>query len=419
MDFRHHLTGRAVRSLLSAAAMLALATAAGAADWPQFMGPKGDGTSPEKGLARTFPADGPKVLWRVPLGPGFGPAAIRDGQVFVLDRANKQETLRCHDLATGKELWTFAYDAPGGFSIEGSRCTPAVGDKYVFTIGGTGLFYCVDRATHKEVWHKDLMAEYGDRVPNWGVAQSPLLYKDVVIAAPQSRDAGVVAYDLATGKERWRSAGVGRMAYAAPSLINIGGVDQVVIVTNDGATAVNASDGKTLWSYAHRCQIAVPNVTVLGGGKLMITGGYNAGTAFFQVSKEGDTWTTKTLATVDGIGGHCHIGLVTGGHIYMLCNTNERADGLVCFDMDGKITWQTRREPYLDKGGSLLTGDNLIYMMDGNTGELYIIEPSAEGFKSLAKAKVLDGRQIWAPLALSDGKLIVRSQSEMKCLDLK
>jgi outer membrane protein assembly factor BamB len=101
-----------------------------AADWPGYMGPKRDGTSTETGILRTWPKEGPKVLWTVPLGIGFGGPAISRGKVYLLDRDDKVgDTLRVYDLATGKELWNFAYDAPGTFEFPGSRTpsTPARG----------------------------------------------------------------------------------------------------------------------------------------------------------------------------------------------------------------------------------------------------------------------------------------------------
>jgi outer membrane protein assembly factor BamB len=81
--------------------------------------------------------------------------------------------------------------------------------------------------------------------------------------------------------------------------------------------------------------------------------------------------------------------------------------------------WQTKREPFLCKGGSVLTADGLIYVMDGKSGELHVVEPSPAGFKSLAKAKLLEGKEIWGPLALADGRLLIRDQGQMKCVDLR
>jgi len=396
------------------------AAVAAAADWAQFMGPQGDGTSTETGLLRAFPAGGPKVLWTVPLGRGYGGAAVRDGKVYVLDRVDQEkDVLRCIDVASGKEEWNFAYSAPGRIDHDGSRSTPAVSEKSVFIIGPLGQLHCIDRTTHQPIWQKNLLNDYASKRPNWAVAQSPLLYKDLVIVAPQSGSVGVVALEQATGKEVWKSGPIGPMAYATPLVLNIDGVEQIVVVNPKGAAAVAAADGKVLWEYAHPCKIPVPNVTSLGGGKLFVTGGYNAGSAVIQVSKNGEKWTAKELSKLALIGGHCHPALFFKDHLYMLCNTNERADGMVCLDTNAKVVWQTKRNPYLCKGGSILTGDGLMYVMDGERGELYIVEPSPAGFKSLGKAKLLDGREIWGPLALSDGKLIIRDQTQMKCVDLK
>jgi outer membrane protein assembly factor BamB len=390
-----------------------------AADWPQFMGPNGDGTSLEKGLACAWPAGGPKVLWTVPMGPGYGGAAIRDGSVYVLDRTgHDQDVLRVLDLASGKENWSFSYEAPGPIDHEGSRSTPAVTARFVYTIGPFGHFHCVDLAAHQVVWKKNLLADYGTHAPHWAVAQSPVLYKDMVIAAPQSGQAGIVAFDQATGQERWRSGPIGSMDYSSPMWLTLDGVEQFVIVNGLGVAGVNAADGKVLWKYAHPCKISIPNVTAMGDGKLFVTGAYMAGSAVIQVSRQDSAWSAKELGRNNQIGGHCHPALFYQDHLYLLCNVNERKDGMVCFDSDCKVVWQTKNNPNLDKGGSILTADGIIYVMDGGTGELHIVQPSPAGFKSLAKAKVLDGREIWGPLALAQGKLVIRDQKQMKCVDI-
>ena len=408
--------GRLWRILLTVAGSVTLVAGA---DWPQFMGPNGDGTSAEKGLLRAWPADGPKVLWTFAMGPGYGGAAIRDGKVYVLDRVDKKkDVLRCLDLGSGKEEWTFSYDAPGEVNHEGSRSTPAVTENYVYTVGPFGHFHCLDRATHQVVWKKNLVTDYGTKPPRWAVGQSPLLYENLVVVAPQADLVGVVAFDQATGAEKWRSGEIGAMGYCSPMKTTIDQVDQIVVFTPIGVAAVRASDGKLLWKYAHACKIPIPNVTALGGGRLFVTGAYLAGSAIIQVSHDGGKWTVKELASINQMGGHCHPALLWQDHLYLLCNINERSDGMVCFDLEGKVVWQTRKDPNLDKGGSILTADGLIYVMDGRTGELYIVEPSPQGFKSLGKATLLGGKEIWGPLALSEGKLVIRDQSQMKCVDL-
>ena len=128
-----------------------------AADWPCFRGPNGDCTSSETGLIKSWRGKGLTVLWTADLGPGFGAPVARDHKVYLLDREQgKKDILRCWDLATGKEQWTFAYDAPGDISVAGSRSSPTVNDKHVFTLGTYGDLHCVSRQTKTAVWKTNL-----------------------------------------------------------------------------------------------------------------------------------------------------------------------------------------------------------------------------------------------------------------------
>ena len=397
-----------------------VAASASAGEWPQFLGPNRNATSTEKGLMREWPEGGPKVLWTVEVGPGYGGAAIRDGLVHILDRQRSEaDVLRVFDLKTGKEVWKFGYPAPGRISHAGSRSTPTVGERFIYIVGPKGHFHCVDRQTHQAVWQKHLIRDYKGREPSWAVAQSPLLYKDTVIVAPQGPEVGVVAFDQATGKVRWESDPVGPMDYASPMLRTIGGVEQITIVNREGPRAVDPATGKLLWKYDHRCRILVPPMTELPESRFFVTGGYNAGSAVIRVTKGAGGFQVEELARIDKVGSHIHPGLLHEGNVYTLCNTNERRDGLVCFDQQCRIVWQTGKDPNLCKGGSILTADNLIYIMDGAKGDLHIVAPSADGFKSLDKVKLLGGRDIWGPLALSDGYLVIRDQQQMKCVDIK
>ena len=391
-----------------------------AADWPQFLGPTRDGVAPKGKLARTWPAGGPKVLWTFELGMGFAGPAIRDGKVYVLDRVkDARDVLRCLDLAKGKQQWSFAYDAPGKLDHNGSRTTPAVDDKHVFIIGPFGHFHCVDKATHKAVWSKHLLDDFGGRRPNWGVAQSPLLYKKAVIVAPLGRKAGVVAYDRASGKELWRSRAVGRMAYVSPMVTTIDGVDQVVVVTTRRVVGLDAADGKVLWTYGGwRCNIPIPAPTAVGDGRLFITGGYNAGSAMIKVTREEGKFTATELFKIKPMGSQIHNALLHEKHLYVNCNTNSKRDGLVCFDLDGKVKWQQKRSPNFERG-NLILADGLIYIMDGKAGVLRIVKPDPDKYTELARVKVLGGAKIWAPMAVSGGKLIIRDQRRMKCLEVK
>jgi len=399
------------------------------ADWPQYLGPNRNATSPEKGLLRSWPQVGPKVLWTVALGPGYGGAAVSDGKVYVLDRIrSKKDVLRCLDLVTGKEQWSYEYDAPGRVQHPGSRSTPSIDGNYIYTCGSFGDLYCFDKNTHKPVWHKNVWKDYDDgNVPRWAITQNPLIYNDSLIVASQTPKAGVVAYDKLTGQVKWASPALpGRVGYVSPKIVKINGNDNVVMITagarGGGGGAVIGMDpdsGKQLWIYeGWSCMIPVPNVTEIGDGRLFVTGGYRAGSAMIKVAANGDSYTVTELYKTDDFGTHCHPAVLHEGHLYAHCTTNSRRDGMVCMDFDGKVKWKTGRSPVFDKGGFILA-DDLILSVDGRVGILYLIEPDPAGYKELAKARLLDTNECWGELALVDGKLLIRDQEKMRCVVVK
>ena len=420
--FRRYLMRR--RTIAALILVLVVAGPALAADWPQFLGPNRNATSGETGLARKWPADGPKVIWTRKIGLGFGGAAVVGGELFILDRdaAGRKDVLRCLSLADGKDLWSYAYDARGPFSHDGSRSTPAVDKDNVYTVGPLGDLYCISRKTHQPLWKKQLLRAFGGRKPRWVISQSPLLYKDMVIVAPQGTSAGIVAFERATGAVRWKSPSFGKgVSYASPVLITVGGTDQIAMVTgerNSMVVGVSAADGKILWSYdGWSCRIAIPSVTAIGDGRLFITGEYGAGSAMIKITGSGGSFKATELYKTDICGSQIHQPLQFKGHLYMHSNGNSRKDGMLCITLDGKPKWKSRSEPNFQRGG-LMLADGLIFSVDGRTGVLYLIEPDPTGLKIISKVKILGGREIWGPLALSDRKLIIRDQTQIKCLDV-
>jgi outer membrane protein assembly factor BamB len=411
------------------ATIVVLTAGATLADWPQYLGPNRNATSPEKGLLRSWPKGGPKVIWTVPLGPGYGGAAVSDDKVYVLDRIrSKQDVLRCLDLTTGRDLWSYAYNAPGRVSHPGSRSTPAIDGNYIYTCGSFGDLYCFDKNAHKPVWKKNVWKDFGGgSMPRWAISQNPLIYDDSLIVASQTSKAGVVAYDKLTGKVKWASPALpGRVGYVSPAIVKISDEDHLVMITagnRDGSggevLGMDPGTGKGLWIYENwSCRIPVANVTQIGDGRLFITGGYEAGSAMIKVTSSSDSYAVTELYKTDDFGTHVHPAILYKDHLYAHCTTNSRRDGMVCMDLDGEVKWKTGRSPVFDKGGFLLA-DGLIFSVDGREGILYLVEPDPAGYKELASAKLLDTNECWGPLALVDGKLLIRDQKQMRCVVVK
>jgi len=400
-----------------------------AGDWPGFQGPSRDGTSKETGLRRSFPDAGPEVLWTVELGPGFGGAAVAGGEVFLFDRIlSEQDVLRCLDLKTGQELWRYAYEAPGRLNYAGSRGVPAVTEDRIYNIGGFGQVCCVDRETHQLVWSVDLREEYDTDPPRWGYAQSPLVFEDLLLVTPLGDDHGVVALDRETGEEVWRSRGLGT-SHSTPALLQLNGVLQLLMVTAGRTTSFDPRTGRELWNTrALECSIPIPAPVRIDDERVFLTGGYGAGSALIDMQGSGDELKPYTAWKI-ARGSQVHPPLLIGKHLYLMANENDNHSprkrsegGLLCLDLEGQEQWRTGDSPYFGRG-SMIYADGMLIIQDGFNGVLRLVEPSPEGFRPLAEANLFGitdtkDHELWGPLALSEGRLLMRGKEQLKCVDL-
>ncbi len=424
-------------------------TSAWAADWPQYLGPARNSTSPEKGLLRSWPEKGPEVLWTIAVGIGYGGPVVKDGKVYLLDRDDKVgDKLRCLDFSNGKELWNFAYDAPGRVMFPGSRSVPILDGNHVYSCGPYGDLYCIDINTHKPVWNKNVWKDFGGgRIPIWAITQCPLIYGDLLIIASQAPEAGVVAYNKLTGNIVWKTPNLGNETYVSPAVVKIDGKDHVVMVTSStnrighpelpnalgNVVGIEPLTGKILWKYDKwQCHISVPSAVDAGDNRVLVVGGYELGAVMIKVEKKADgSYGATELFKTEEFGDQTKPPILHNGYFYAQYGTNGRRDGLACMSMDGKIMWKTGRSPDFNKGSMILV-DGLILATDGRK-TLYLIEPDPSGFKALASAEVLGeggtgsehdplasrvggSTQNWAPLALSNGRLLIRDQSRLKCV---
>jgi outer membrane protein assembly factor BamB len=296
-----------------------------------------------------------------------------------------------------------------------------------------GDFLCTDRKTHKPVWQKNFVTEFNADKTRWGIAQAPYLYKNLVIVAVQAPDAFAIAFDRVTGAIVWKSPGLGMPGYVSPLVATLGGVEQLVVLSastskdkleNGVVAGLSLKDGTVLWKYdGFQCYIPIPYPVVIPGDRLFVTGGYKAGSVMIQIKKTAKGLESAELFKLPATecGSQIQQPILYKDHLYLVSNSNEYKSGMTCLSLDGKIKWRTSATPELPGFdlGALMLADDMIIALDGKTGMLHLIEPTPEKYKELARAKVVDGKELWAPLALTDGKLLVRSQDVMKCLDLK
>jgi outer membrane protein assembly factor BamB len=257
----------------------------------------------------------------------------------------------------------------------------------------------------------------------------------------------VVAYDKLTGNVRWKTPNLGNESYASPSMVKIDGTDHVVMVIsstnpigNPGlpqtlgkVVGIEPLTGEVLWEYDQwNCHISVPSAVDAGDNKVLVVGGYELGATMIKVAKKADgSYGTTELFTTEEFGDQTKPPILHNGYFYAQFGTNRRRDGLVCMNMDGQIMWKTKRSPDFNKG-SMILADGLILATDGSR-TLYLFEPDPSEFKPIASAELLGeggtgseegsiasrvggSTQNWAPMALSDGKLLIRDQRQLKCV---
>jgi outer membrane protein assembly factor BamB len=400
-----------------------LASAAVADDWPQFLGPHRDNIAHDaKGLARSWPAGGPKVLWTQPLGIGFAGPVIYGDSVLLLDREDdKQDVLRRLRLTNGEEVWRFTYSAPGSLNHNGSRTTPATDGKLVFAIGPFGHFHAVNFADRAKVWQHHLLNDWDAKRPHWGVSTSPLLHRDLVIVAPWGKKAALVAYHKNTGKVAWATPNPKAIVqdYQSPVPMTLDGKAMIVAAGRRGyVIGVDAGTGKQLWSYEGYPHTGwnIPSPVIIGDGRVLITGGYGAGSAMFKVEQRGGAYTARELWKNRNMGTKIAQAVLYKGSIYG--NSADSDGGLRCLDLKGNITWDSKADGRKFGMGNLLIADDLIFLAHGGNGRLHMIEASPRGYNELGHASVLSGNKVWAPMAYKDGKLVLRDLHKLVCVDL-
>jgi|TARA_B110000037_G_scaffold181218_1_gene208221 outer membrane protein assembly factor BamB len=418
---------------------LLLLSSVHAADWPQFMGPNQNNSVLDETIAAALPAGGPPLVWEVDVSVGFGGAAIVGDEVFHIDRVDQAaDVVFCRDLKTGKTKWSWKHDIPGRISHPGSRGVPTVTADAVYATSGYGHIYCIDRKTHKARWIVNPTERFETEPPRFGYSIHPIIQGDLCFIAPTSSKVGLAALDIKTGKTVWKSEPFGS-SHSSPSLVSLLGKK---ILTMPGdinreklvLLGVDPNSGKTLFKFSEDMGSgifnAIPNLAVLSKDTAIYTVGYGRGTRLLKFAeKDGKITVTKTAQPP--YGAKFHIPLLIDGKLYMTADGGRRrrgaatgknqptASGLVSLSPDGMTHWFTGNKPGFN-GGAIINVGGLIVSQDGDTGELRLIKPGKK-YHELAKAKVFTketGKELWAPLAFSNGKLVMRSQNQLICVDL-
>lgn len=403
-------------------------TLTGQADWPQYRGAAGDGTSPES--ISQWPAGGPQVLWKTPAPDGFSSFTTGGGRAFTLVGRNidgaPREVCVALDESTGKELWAVPvgvakYDGGGDSGTsdnkggDGPRSTPSVEGDRVYVLSAQLYLACLDAKTGKEIWANNLMKDYSGRNIQWQNAASPLIEGDLVLVAGGGSGQALLAFNKNDGKLVWKGQD-DKMTHATPVAATILGQRQVIYFTQTGLVSVTPDSGAVLWRYPFRYNVSTAASPVVGGDIVYCAAGYGVGAGAVKITKSGDKFDATEIWRSTGnkpVANHWSTPVLHNGYLYGMFSFKEYGEGpLKCVELaTGKVMWE---KPGFGAGNVILTGDRVLALADN--GELVLVGANPKAYLELARAKVVGGK-CWSTPVFSNGKIYVRSTKEAVCLD--
>ena len=380
------------------------------AEWPGFRGPDRDGVVRGVRIDTDWSRSPPVQLWRRPIGPGWSSFAVRDDLLYTQEQRGEEEVVACYKMSTGEPVWRHSdavrfWESNAG---AGPRATPALSNGRVYSFGATGILDALDAGTGALVWSRNVAAESDTKVPGWGFSGSPLVVGDTVIVAASGK---LVAYDALTGKPRWSGPREGG-SYSSPQLLTIAGVPQVLLLSGNGVTSVESTNGTVLWKHPW------PGDTIVQPARLSISdilvstagGGRGVGTRRLAVSNGPAGWTASERWTSAGLKPYFNDSVVHKGHAFGF-------DGsiLACIDLeDGQRKWKDGR---YGNGQLVLLADQDALLVLSEQGQLALVEANPGQFKELARFPAIEGKS-WNHPAVAGDILLVRNSQEMAAFKL-
>ncbi len=389
-------------------------------DWPQFRGPRGDGTWQGPKLPETWPAAGLKQVWKQPIGGGYAGISVADGRVFTMDRQTNPEfeRVQCFDSATGKPLWQHTYPVAYGKLDYGNgpRAAPTIHAGRVYTVGALGDLRCLDASTGDILWKRNYLTDFDGRLPTWGYAGSPVVYGDWLILQPGGeKGSSVIALERTTGKEIWRSLN-DEAGYSTPVLYRSHGQDELICWTPSHIRGLEARTGKLLWSHPYEITYGVSIAKPIVQEGIVFVAGYWHGSKAIRLD---DTPTNASLAWEENryLRGLMSQPLYRDGHVYLL----DKQYGLTCFELQtGKKLWDDKnqmtprgRNPH---ASLVWLGDTDRAIILNEEGDLILARLNPDGYHEQTRSKIIDFT--WAHPAFAGNRVFARNDKELVCVAL-
>jgi outer membrane protein assembly factor BamB len=405
--------------------LLAHAGASPAPDWPQWGGPNRNFTTESKGLANTWPGNGPRRLWTRNLGDGYSAIAVDQGKLYTMYRRVARQTGKvdqdvviCMDADTGKSLWEYSYDAPFDPTMKmengpGPHVTPLIAGNRLFTVGVMGVLLCLDKGSGKVLWSVDLQKKFNAPVRGRGYSSSPLAYKNTVIVSAGGPGQFMMAFNQKDGTVAWKKQDL-EWGPSSPIIINVDGQDQLVMIGANEIAGMDPANGDLLWTHPHKTQYGLNITTPMwsDGNLLFVSSAYNGGSRVIQLNRTAGKTTPKELWFNNRM--RVHIGNVVRIGDYVYGSSGDFGPAFLCAIeiKTGKIAWQDRTFSKT----SFVYADGKLIMVEED-GDLALAKVAPEGVKVLAKTPLLSSNA-WTVPSLVGSRLYVRDRKVAMALDL-
>jgi outer membrane protein assembly factor BamB len=387
--------------------LLLIGSASYSQDWTQWRGANRDGIIAGFKEPSAWPAQLTQK-WKIQVGFGDATPVMNNNKIYLNTRQGDNEIVLCLDAETGKEIWRNQYASspvtgPAG-SHPGPRSTPVVSDGKVVTFGATGILSCLDAETGKLVWRKDNPTK---AVPEFFTAMSPLIYEKTCYVHLGMKDSGrIVAYDLATGNEKWKWEGDGP-SYASPAIMTFDSKKQLIVQSEKNLLGLNIRDGKLLWKLPTEVKQRYYNcVSPYINGRTIYLTGQGTGMKAIRIDQSGNDFTPKELWSNNEVGAKWNTPVLKDGFLYGFTDQKR----IYCIDSaTGKTAWIDNA---VNSDFATIVDCGKVIIGLPSTGNLIIFKPAADAYSEIKKYKVSETPVYTYPL-LSGNKIYIKDSENL------
>lgn len=442
-------------------------------DWPIFLGPSGNGVSKETNLLDKWPDDGPPVVWKKKIGTGYSAPSVIGNKLVVIHRPKNEDIVDCLNAATGEPIWKYSYDTdyadPYGYN-NGPRCTPLLTKNRCYTFGAQGKLLCLNLETGKKVWERDVDQDWKVPAHFFGFGCTPILEGGLLIVLVGGQpNSGVVAFNPDTGKTVWEAIGketwdgvaqdeqnnrpykwTGEemlVSYSSPIAATIHGKRHLLCLMRQGLVSLEPKTGKVNFKYWFRAKehesvnAARPMVV---GDQIFLSAAYKTGSALLKVKPDGKEYDVVWRDRA-GLSTHWSTTIAVKDHLFGFSGRHEQEGMFQCRDLKtGDLVWETtgytgdiadlkqdpktgkiynqktgktEHWPFYGRGSATVVDGKFIVL--GERGTLALVKIDPVKFEEISRTSYPEIHYpAWAAPVLSRGRLYLRSEDHLLCLDL-